>query len=163
MVADDNDDRNDESNRTSIWSVRTEDRLQFSVIFFFLFIAGMITVSWYEVWIVDNKSVMATVIALIKDVGAVGIASLTITLVRFEGGEVVGIGLEWYKKQRYNAGFKAGEEIGRAAGEEIGRAAGEEVGRAAGIEEGRRMEREAQRKRQTNNNADVNDRNDDPK
>ena len=106
----------------------------------------MITVSWYEVWIVDNKSVMATVIALIKDVGAVGIASLTITLVRFEGGEVVGIGLEWYKKQRYNAGYEAGEEVGRAAG----------------IEVGRRMEREAQRKRQANDNADVKDSNNDP-
>ncbi len=154
MMANDNDDRNDESNRTSIWSVRTEDRLQFSVIFFSLFIAGMITVSWYEIWIVDNKNVMATVIALIKDVGAVGIASLTITLVRFEGGEVVGIGLEWYKKQRYNAGYEAGEEVGRAAGIE--------VGRVAGIEEGRRLEREAQRKRQANDNADVKDSNDDP-
>ena len=163
MLADDNGDRNDESNRTSIWSVRTQDRLQFSIIFFILFIAGLILVVFYEVWLADSENLIATVIALIRDVGVVGIASLTITLVRFEGGEVVGIGLEWYKKQRYNAGFKAGEEIGKAAGEEIGRVAGEEIGRAAGIEEGRRLEREAQRQRQANNNADVNDRNDDPK
>ena len=52
----------------------------------------------------------------------------------------MGIGLEWYKKQRYNAGFKAG------------------------IEEGRRMEREAQqRKRRANNNADAKNGNEDAK
>ena len=135
MLADGNDDRNDESNRTSIWSVRTQDRLQFSIIFFILFIAGLILVVFYEVWLADSENLIATVIALIRDVGVVGIASLTITLVRFEGGEVVGIGLEWYRKQRYNAGYKAGIE--------------------AGIEEGRRLEREAQRKNRSNGKPDT--------
>ena len=120
-MPDDNYERNEESNRTSIWSVRTEDRLQFSVIFFTLFIVGLIIVVCYEVLVVDSQSIFAAVIALIRDVGAVGIASLTIT----EGGEVVGIGLEWYRKQRYNAGYKAG------------------------LEEGRRLEREAQQRSQS--------------
>ena len=86
-------------------------------------------------WLADSENLIATVIALIRDVGVVGIASLTITLVRFEGGEVVGIGLEWYRKQRYNAGYKAGIE--------------------AGIEEGRRLEREAQRKNRSNGKPDT--------
>lgn len=131
-MTDDNEDRNDESNRTSIWSVRTEDRLQFSVIFFALFLIGLSIVSYYEIWVVNNDSPIATAIALIRDVGAVGLASLVLTLVRFEGGDtIMGIALDLYRKHRYEAGFKAG------------------------IEEGRRLEREAQRKRQANNNADA--------
>lgn len=45
----------------------------------------------------------------------------------------MGIGLEWYKKQRYEAGYKAG------------------------IEEGRRLEREARRKSQANNGRGARD------
>ena len=132
IVADDNDDRYDESGRTSIWSVRAQDRFQFSVIFFTLFLIGLAIVVYYEVWLADSKSLIATVIALIRDIGAVGLASLIITLVRFEGGDaIMGIAYELYKKYRYEAGYKAG------------------------IEEGRRLEREAQRRRQANGGRDA--------
>ena len=132
MVADDNDDRNDESNRTSIWSVRTEDRFQFSVVFFTLFLIGLSIVSYYEIWVMDFDSPIATSIALIRDVGAVGLASLVLTLVRFEGGDtIMGIALELRERHRHEAAYKRG------------------------IEEGRRLEREAQRKSQANDESDA--------
>ena len=73
---------------------------------------------------------------MIRDVGAVGLTSLVLTLVRFEGGDIiVGIALELRERHRHEAAYKAGMD--------------------AGIEEGRRLEREAQRKRQANDNPDA--------
>lgn len=131
-MPDDNDDRNDESNRTSIWSVRTEDRFQFSVIFFILFLVGLSIVSYYEIRVVNNDSPIATAIALIRDIGAVGLTSLVLTLVRFEGGDIImGIALELRERHRHEAAYKRG------------------------IEEGRRLERESQRKNQANAEGDT--------
>ena len=122
--------RYDEGSRTSIWSVRTQDRFQFSIIFFILFLIGLSIISYYEIWVVIDDSPIATAIALIRDIGAVGLASLVLTLVRFEGGDtIMGIALDLYRKHRYEAGFKAG------------------------IEEGRRLEREAQHKSQANDKS----------
>ena len=152
MVSDDNDGRNDESNRSSIWSVRAQDRFQFSVIFFTLFLIGLSVVVYYEFWVAHSNSLIETTIALIRDVGAVGLASLTITLIRFEGGDtIMGIAFELHKKYRAEAIYKKGIAEGKAEGIR------------EGIKQGRRLEREAQRKSQANNNADAKNGNDDAK
>ena len=111
-VAEDNHDRDDESNRTSIWSVRTEDRFQFSVIFFTLFLLGVGVVSYYEIWLKDSDSLIETTIALIRDIGAVGLASVVLALVRFEGWDsIMGIARELLQRQQYNKGVAAREAI----------------------------------------------------
>ena len=65
-MAEDNHVRNDEGNRTSIWSVRTEDRFQFSVMFFTLFLLGLGFVSYHEIWTKDRDSLTETIIALVS-------------------------------------------------------------------------------------------------
>ena len=116
-MTEDNQDLNDESNRTSIWSVPTKDRFQFSVIFFTLFLIGTCLVSYYEIWVKDNDSLIETIIALMRDIGAVGVASVVITLARFEGGDIVGVGLERYRAQR----LAEGKRLGRQEGIKLGR------------------------------------------
>ena len=59
----------------------------------------------------------------------------------------MGIGLEWYLKQRYNAGFKAGYEEGVRLGME--------EGRRVGLEEGRRFGHGALRNKQSNEKPDT--------
>ena len=109
-VAEDNQVRNDESNRTSIWSVRTEDRFQFSVIFFTLFLLGVGLVSYYEIWVKDCDSRIEIIVALIRDVGAVGLASVVLALIRFEGWDsIMGIARELLQRQQYNKGVAARE------------------------------------------------------
>ena len=53
-------------------------------------------------------------------------------------GEVVGIGLDWYLKQRYNAGFKTGFEEGRRLGREAVLRESEEWLRSQGNDKARR-------------------------
>ena len=54
----------------------------------------------------------------------------------------MGIGLEWYLKQRYNAGYKAGYKEGVRLGME--------EGRRRGLEEGKRFGHGALRNKQPN-------------
>ena len=130
-MTEDNQDLNDESNRTSIWSVPTKDRFQFSVIFFTLFLIGTCLVSYYEIWIKDNDSLIETIIALMRDIGAVGVASVVITLARFEGGDIVGVGLERYRAQR----LAEGKRLGRQEGIKLGKTEGIKLGRQERDEE----------------------------
>ena len=117
-MAEGNHDRNDESNRTSIWSVRTEDRFQFSIIFFTLFVLGLGLVSYYEIWVKDCDSRTETTIALIRDVGAVGLAAVVLSLIWFEGGDIVGVARDIWKRQQFNEGIAEGK---RLAEKDVGR------------------------------------------
>ena len=141
-MADKNEkDKNDEDNRTSIWSVRTEDRLQFSRIFFGLFLLGLGLVSYYEIWVRCDDTWIETVIALIRGVGAVGLASVILALIRFEGEDtIMGIAFDLYKKQAYSEFRK---DIYQEIRDEIYDDA---------VAEGRRLEREVQRNGQSNEN-----------
>ncbi len=109
-MTEDNQDTNDESNRTSIWSVPTKDWFYFSGIFLILFLIGMGFVSYYEIWVKDNDSLVETIIALMRDIGAVGLASVILTFVGFVGGETVGFVLERYRAQRLAEGKRLGRQ-----------------------------------------------------
>ena len=136
-LTEDNHDRNDESNRTSIWSVRTEDRFQFSVIFFTLLLAGLCLAAYYEIWVEDTDSLVETILALARDIGVVGLASVILALARFEGGDILGVALDIWKKKEFDKGLTEGFD--------------------KGVAEGRRLEREAQRRRDSNHAPDTND------
>ena len=109
-MTEDNQDLNDESNRTSIWSVPTKDWFYFSGVFLILFLIGMGFVSYYEIWVKDNDSLVETIIALMRDIGAVGLASVVLTFVGFVGGETVGFVLERYRAQRLAEGKRLGRQ-----------------------------------------------------
>ena len=113
----------------SYWSVRTQDRPQFSYIFFGLFLLGLGFVSYYEIWVKCDDTWAETAIALIRDVGAVGLASVILSLIRFEGGDTMGVALDIWREQRAR---KHAELYKR------------------GIAEGRRLEREERRNSQSN-------------
>ena len=112
-MTEDNHDRNDESNRTSIWSVRTEDRFQFSVIFFTLFLIGLCLAACYEIWIEDTDSLLGIIFALVRDVGMVGLASVVLTFARFEGGDIVGVAQDIWKKKEFERGVAEGRRLER--------------------------------------------------
>ena len=109
-MTEDNQNRNDDSNRTSIWSVPTKDWFYFSSIFLILFLIGMGFVSYYEVWVKDNDSLVETIIALMRDVVVAGLASVVLTFVGFVGGETVGFVLERYRAQRLAEGKRLGRQ-----------------------------------------------------
>ena len=112
-LTEDNHDRNDESNRTSIWSVRTEDRFQFSVIFFTLLLAGLCLAAYYEIWVEDTDSLVETILALARDIGVVGLASVILALARFEGGDILGVALDIWKKKEFDKGLAEGRLRGQ--------------------------------------------------
>ena len=109
-MTEDNQNRNDESNRTSIWSVPTKDWFYFSGIFLILFLIGMGFVSYYEIWVKDSDSLVETIIALMRDVVVAGLASVVLTFVGFVGGETVGFVLERYRAQRLAEGKRLGRQ-----------------------------------------------------
>ena len=102
--------------RESIWSVKEEDRHKFALYFFILFVAGMCFSIWYEVFYVTGDSVFDNIVALTKDTGLVGAASITLSFTRFEGGDAMGIALDLFRKQKYEEAFVEGVAQGIAQG-----------------------------------------------
>ena len=130
-MTEDIQNRNDESNRTSIWSVPTKDWFYFSGIFLILFLIGMGFVSYYEIWVKDSDSLVETIIALMRDVVVAGLASVILTFVGFVGGETVGFVLERYRAQR----LAEGKRLGRQEGIKLGKTEGIKLGRQERDEE----------------------------
>ena len=130
---------NDDKGRASIWSVRTQDRPQFSYIFFGLFSLGLGFVSFYEVWVKCDDTWAETAIALIRDVGMVGLASVILALIRFEGGDTMGVALDIWREQRARKHTELYEK---------------------GIAEGRRLEREESRNSQSSTTTGTRDSSD---
>ena len=120
----------EELKRESIWSVREDDRPKFSHYFTILFLLGLAFSFWYEIFHVVNDSVFDTIIALVRDIGLVGIAAVVLTFARFEGEDSMGIALDIYRRQQYEKGIEEGLKIGRKEGIEEGREEGIEEGRA---------------------------------
>ena len=94
--------------RESIRSVKEEDRHRFSIYFTTLFLVGMGFCAWYEIFYVTNDSTFDTIVALSRDVGISGIASVTLSFVRFEGGDAMGIALDLFRKQKYAEKYAEG-------------------------------------------------------
>ena len=105
-MADDNQDGNDDKGRASIWSVRSQDRLQFAGIFFGLFLIGLGLVSYYEIRVRCDDTWIETAIALIRGIGAVGLASVILALLRFDGEDaIMGIARDLWNKHQYQKGI----------------------------------------------------------
>jgi len=100
--------------RESIWSVKEGDRPKLSIYFTVMFLMGMGFCVWYEIFYVTDDSVFDTIIALLRDVGIVGLASITLSFTRFEGGDAVGIALDLFRKQKYEEAYAEGHAEGRA-------------------------------------------------
>ncbi|MXY45756.1 MAG: hypothetical protein F4Y44_01995 [Chloroflexi bacterium] len=79
-----------------------------------MFTIGMGFFIWYEINLVTNDSVFDTIIALIRDVVLTGIASVTLSFARFEGGDTMGIALDLFRKQKFEEAFEQGIERGHA-------------------------------------------------
>lgn len=136
----------EEIKRESIWSVKEEDRPKFSIYFIILFLIGLAFVGWYEIFHVTGDSVFDTIIALMRDIGLVGIASVVLTFARFEGEDSMGIALDLFRKYKYQEWMEEGLKQGLKQGIEQGREQGIEQGVEQGRAEGR-AERDALRKR----------------
>ena len=104
----------EELKRESIWSVREADRPKFAHYFIVLFFLGLAFSVWYEIFRVVDDSIFDSIAALIRDIGLVGIAAVTLTFARFEGEDSMGVALEVFKKRRFEEGRAVGIEEGRA-------------------------------------------------
>ena len=100
--------------RESIWSVKEEDRPKFSIYFATMFVIGMGFCLWYEILHVTDDSAFDTIIALARDVGISGIASVTLSFFRFEGEDTMGIALDLFRKQQRAKGHAEGHAEGKA-------------------------------------------------
>ena len=100
--------------RESIWSVKEEDRPKFAIYFSALFLIGMGFFAWNEIIYVTDDSVLDTIIALARDVGISGIASVTLSFARFEGEDTMGIALDLFRKQERAKGHAEGHAQGQA-------------------------------------------------
>ena len=126
--------------RESIWSVKEEDRPKFSIYFTLLFLIGIGFCLWYEIFHVTDDGVLDTIMLLARDVGISGIASVTLSFARFEGGDTMGIALDIFRKRKYEEavaeGVVQGIAQGIAQGIDQGIAEGIARGIAQGIDQG---------------------------
>ena len=104
----------EEIKRESIWSVKEEDRPKFSLYFTILFLVGLVFAGWYEIFYVTSDSVFDILIALVRDIGLVGIAAVVLTFARFEGEDSMGIALDIYRKRQFQEGKAEGLAQGQA-------------------------------------------------
>ena len=79
-----------------------------------MFSIGLVFSLWYEIFHVAGDSVFETIIALLRDIGLVGIAAVVLTFARFEGEDSMGIALDIYRKRKFEEGRAVGIEEGRA-------------------------------------------------
>ena len=106
--------------RESIWSVKVQHRPLFILVFLALFVLGVILSFCYETTSLEGVWIIKFIFRLFEEYsGKIGISSIVLTFVLFEGGTVMGVLADYLSEKRIQKGRQEGTERALKAAAEL--------------------------------------------